>query len=86
VASISHPDADRLLMGSALRRSEVCRVICVVLFAVLVFATLVHLSLLASTRSDVASVFYRALALSSVLAAVPLALLWFLDRRERETP
>jgi hypothetical protein len=37
-------------------------------------------------RSDVASVFYRALALSSVLAAVPLALLWFLDRRERENP
>jgi protease PrsW len=28
----------------------------------------------------------RALALSSVLAAVPLAVPWFLDRRERETP
>ena len=37
-------------------------------------------------RPDVASVFYRALALSSLLAAVPLAVLWFLDRRERETP
>jgi RsiW-degrading membrane proteinase PrsW (M82 family) len=31
-------------------------------------------------------VFYRALALSSVLSAVPLAVLWFLDRREREGP
>ena len=30
--------------------------------------------------------FLRALALSSLLALVPLAILWFLDRRERETP
>jgi RsiW-degrading membrane proteinase PrsW (M82 family) len=37
-------------------------------------------------RPDVASVFFRALALSSVLATVPLAVLWFLDRRERENP
>jgi len=86
VASVSHPDSDRLLMGSPLRRSGVCRVICAVLLALLAFATLVHLNMLASMRSDVASVFYRALALSSVLAAVPLAVLWFLDRRERETP
>jgi RsiW-degrading membrane proteinase PrsW (M82 family) len=86
VASVSHPDSDRLLMGSPLRRSRVCRVICAVLLALLGFATLVHLNMLASMRSDVASVFYRALALSSVLAAVPLAVLWFLDRRERETP
>jgi protease PrsW len=64
----------------------VCIAICVVLLAVLFLATLIHLGLLASMRPDVASVFYRALALSSVLAAVPLAILWFLDRRERETP
>ena len=32
------------------------------------------------------SVFLRALALSSLLALVPLAILWFLDRRERESP
>src|SRR5262245_13178351 len=54
--------------------------------AALSLATLIHLGLLASMRSDVASVFYRALALSSVLAAAPLAVLWFLDRRERESP
>src|ERR1700704_1786845 len=73
-------------MGSPLRRSAVCRVICAVLLALLGFATLVHLNMIASMRSDVASVFYRALALSSVLSAVPLAVLWFLDRREREGP
>jgi protease PrsW len=86
VASVSHSDSDRLLMGSPLRRSGVARVICAVLLVLLAFATLVHLNMLASMRSDVASVFYRALALSSVLAAVPLAVLWFLDRRERESP
>src|SRR4029077_19346633 len=42
--------------------------------------------LLASMRPDVAGVFRWALALSSVLAAAPLAVLRFLDRRERETP
>jgi RsiW-degrading membrane proteinase PrsW (M82 family) len=86
VTSASHPDSDRLLMGSPLRRRGVSRVICAVLLVLLAFATLVHLNMLASMRSDVASVFYRALALSTVLAAVPLAVLWFLDRRERESP
>src|SRR5262249_57591718 len=54
--------------------------------AALFLATLIHLGLLASMRSAVAGFFCRALALSSVLAAAPLAALWFLDRRERETP
>ncbi len=86
MTSVLHPDYDRLLMGSPLRRKGVCIAICVALLAALFLATLIHLGLLASMRPDVASVFYRALALSSVLAAVPLAILWFLDRRERETP
>jgi protease PrsW len=84
VTSVSH--ADRLLMGSPLRRSGVCLVICAVLLAVLALAALVHLALLISMRPDAVGVFFRALALSSVLAIVPLALLWFLDRREREHP
>lgn len=37
-------------------------------------------------RPDVASVFFHALALSTLLAIVPLVVLWYLDRRERETP
>ena len=83
---VSHPGYDRLLMGSPLRRSGVCLVICTALLVLLALASLVHLGLLAGMRSDVASVFYRALALSSVLSAVPLTVLWFLDRRERENP
>ena len=37
-------------------------------------------------RPDVVSVFFRALALSGMLAIMPLALLWLLERRERQTP
>ena len=85
MTSVSHADYDRLLLGSPLRRRPVCIVICVALLAALSLATLIHLGLLASMRLDVVGVFCRALALSSVLAAAPLAVLWFLDRRERET-
>src|SRR5262249_62179144 len=77
---------DRLVMGPALRRHEVCIGITAALIAVLGFATIVQLSLLTSMRAEVASVFFRALALSGMLATLPLALLWFLERRERQTP
>jgi len=73
-------------MAPPLRRERVCGLFCVGLIALLGFATLVHLGLLISMRGEVASVFYRALALSSVLALVPIALLWFLERRERQNP
>ncbi len=77
---------DRLIMGPALRRREVCIAISAALIAVLGFATVVHLALLGSMRPDVASVFFRALALSGLLAALPLGVLWLLERRERQTP
>ena len=82
---MSHSGYDRLLMGSPLRRRGPCMVISTALSLVLAFAALVHLSLFAGMRPDVAGVFFLALVLSSMLAAVPLAVLWFLDRRERET-
>ena len=86
VGTLRHSDYDRLLLGSPLRRRGACIAIGAVLLAMLGLATLVHLGLLASMRPDVAAVFYRALFLSSLLATVPLAILWFLDRRERESP
>jgi RsiW-degrading membrane proteinase PrsW (M82 family) len=81
-----HSETDHLFVGSPLRRRGVCIVASAALLLLLGFATLVHLGLLASMRLDVALVFFRALALSSLLATVPLTILWFLDRRERETP
>jgi NADH:ubiquinone oxidoreductase subunit 2 (subunit N) len=76
----------RLRMRPALRRREICIAISAALIAVLGFATAVQLLLLASMRADVASVFLRALALSGLLSLLPLALLWLLERRERQTP
>jgi RsiW-degrading membrane proteinase PrsW (M82 family) len=73
-------------MGSPLRRSGVSKTITAALLMVLAFATLIQLTLFTGMRPDLVSVFLRALALSSLLALVPLTALWFLDRRERETP
>ena len=83
---LTDPYYDPLLMGSPLRQRGVCKVISAALLVLLAFATLIQLSVLASMPPDVAGVFLKALMLSSLLAVVPLAVLWFLDRRERETP
>jgi RsiW-degrading membrane proteinase PrsW (M82 family) len=73
-------------MGSPLRRSGVSKAITAGLLVILVFATLVQLVVFAGMPPGIFTVFLRALALSSLLALVPLAILWFLDRRERESP
>jgi RsiW-degrading membrane proteinase PrsW (M82 family) len=86
VSTLGHAAYDRLLLGSPLRRRGACIAIGAGLLVVLGLATLVHLGLLASMRPDIASVFWRALGLSTLLALVPLTILWFLDRRERESP
>ena len=82
----THPPHDRLLMGSPLRRPVASKATCAALAVVLAIATIVNLAVLTGLGPDVLSVFDRALARSTVLAIVPLSLLWFLDRRERESP
>jgi protease PrsW len=77
---------DRLLMGSPLRRSRVSKAIAAALLVILAFATLVQLVVFTGMPPGLSGVFLRALALSSLLALVPLSILWFLDRRERESP
>jgi len=86
VAPFAHRDYDPLLLGSPLRRRGPCIAIGAVLLVLLGFAALVQVGLLAGMRADVERVFLRALGLSSLLALVPLRILWYLDRRERETP
>jgi RsiW-degrading membrane proteinase PrsW (M82 family) len=81
-----YAQSDRLLMGSPLRRRGVCLVTIAAAIIVLAFATIVHLGLIGGMRADVMAVYLQALVLSSLLSAVPLAVLWYLDRRERETP
>jgi RsiW-degrading membrane proteinase PrsW (M82 family) len=80
------PQLDRLLHGSPLRRRGACLVVGAALLVILFIATRIQLGLLSSLRADLAAVFYLALAASTALATVPLAILWYLDRRERETP
>jgi RsiW-degrading membrane proteinase PrsW (M82 family) len=86
VAPLSRPEYDRLLHGSPLRRRGLCLAIGAALLVVLAIATLIQLGLLANLRPDVAAVFYAALAASTALAILPVLILWYLDRRERETP
>jgi RsiW-degrading membrane proteinase PrsW (M82 family) len=81
---LANPSHDPLVSGTPLRQRGVCMVISAVLIAALALAVLLQLSALASLPPDIASVFLAALALSSLLSVVPLAVLWFLDRRERE--
>lgn len=82
---MSHPDYDRLLTGSPLRRTGASKRIAIALLVILAFATLVQLVVFTGMPLSLFSMFLRALALSSLLALVPLAILWFLDRRERES-
>jgi RsiW-degrading membrane proteinase PrsW (M82 family) len=77
---------DPLLLGSPLRRTPIAVAAALALLTVLAVVTLAWLGLLASLRPDVAAIFFMAFGLSSLMALVPLAILWFLDRRERETP
>jgi RsiW-degrading membrane proteinase PrsW (M82 family) len=81
---LTDPRYDPVLIGSPLRQRGTRTVIAGVLLVVLAFAALIQLGALASARSDIAGVFLTALTLSSFLAIVPLAVLRFLDRRERE--
>jgi protease PrsW len=81
---LANPHQDPVVAGSPLRQRSVCIVISAVLLVVLALAVLIQLSVLASLPPDIASVFLTALTLSGLLALVPLAVLWFLDRRERE--
>ena len=83
---LSHRDYDPLLLGSPLRRRGPCLVLSAVLACLLGVAALVQLGLFVGMRADVSAVFFGALLASSLLALVPLRILWYLDRRERETP
>jgi RsiW-degrading membrane proteinase PrsW (M82 family) len=52
----------------------------------LAVAALIICAVVGGLGSEATRVFLRALALSSALSLLPIAILWYLDRRERETP
>jgi RsiW-degrading membrane proteinase PrsW (M82 family) len=86
VEYLHHRYFDPLLLNSPLRRKPVALAMASVLFLVLASVVLTFLDFFGGLRPDIAFVFFSAMALSSVMVIVPLSILWFLDRRERETP
>src|SRR5262249_55059996 len=81
-----YADSERVLAGSPLRRPPRCTGIFTLLVVGLLLPAFVHMTHLLRMRPDVLRAFFRARFPSPRLAAVPLAALWSLDRRERETP
>lgn len=73
-------------LASPLRRPRVARAVTWTLGILLLFASTMICVVVAGPGAAATDVFLRALALSSVMALLPLAILWYLDRRERETP
>jgi protease PrsW len=74
---------DPLLLGSPLRRPRVALLIALALLLLIALAAITLHGLL-SLRPNVARIFLTAVVWSSFLALVPLAIFWYLDRRERE--
>lgn len=83
---LGQPRLDPLLLGSPLRSTPVAVAIAGGLLVLLATVAETLLAFLRSLRGDVANVFIGAIALSTLMSVVPLAILWYLDRRERETP
>ena len=77
---------DPLLLNSPLRRPGVAAVVCAALAVVVVTVALTFLDFFTALRPDIEVVFFAALAGATTMSIVPLLALWFLDRRERETP
>jgi RsiW-degrading membrane proteinase PrsW (M82 family) len=73
-------------LASPLRRPGWARRTSQVLAGLLLLASLIICLAVGGLGSEATAVFLRALAVSSALSVVPLAILWYLDRRERESP
>ncbi len=73
-------------LASPLRRPRVARALTWTLGILLAFASVLICTVVAGLGSVATHVFVRALALSSAMSVIPILILWFLDRRERESP
>ena len=84
--ALQNPDLDPLLFGSPLRRPAVAKLVIACLSLLLLIAVAMSLLTLIGMGRAGTEVFVRALAATSALSVVPVAVLWYLDRRERESP
>src|SRR4026207_528971 len=79
-------DPTGLAISSPLRRPRVARITAVCPAVLLLLASFVICAAVGSPGAEATRVFFVALAMSTLLSAMPIAVLWFLDRRERESP
>lgn len=80
------PSIDRLLYGSPLRHPRYARLVVGALALVLLFAVAMVFSTIVRLSPGVLQVFLTALGVASIASLIPITILWFLDRRERESP
>lgn len=78
--------ADRLLLGSPLRRRPYALVMIVVLAVALVFALIMTAQTIMNLEAAGARVLFLGISVSTIASLFPITLLWFMDRRERESP
>jgi len=76
----------RLMAGSPMRRRRPALLIICLLLGIFTFALAQLANILIRFRLDAAWVFLAALGIAAVLSVVPVSILWYLDRRERESP
>ena len=73
-------------LTSPLRRPRVARATAISLGILLLIAVLIICAVVTGLGSEAMHVFLTALAVSSALSLIPVTILWYLDRRERESP
>jgi RsiW-degrading membrane proteinase PrsW (M82 family) len=72
-------------LASPLRQPRVARAFAIAISILLLLAAVIICAVVGGLGSAAARVFMTALAWSSLLSVLPLLVLWFLDRRERES-
>jgi RsiW-degrading membrane proteinase PrsW (M82 family) len=76
----------RFFIGSPLRHRNFALAVSAALLSLLIFSLLMLGILLGSMHKDAARVFMISLYAATAFSALPMAILWWLDRRERESP
>jgi RsiW-degrading membrane proteinase PrsW (M82 family) len=80
------PDLAMVALASPLRRPSVARAVAISVGLLLLLAAIILCAVVGGLGSEATQVFLKALAVSSLLSVLPVLLLWYLDRRERESP
>jgi protease PrsW len=78
---------DRLTFGSPLRNKRTATLVAIGLFLILAFAIVINLTtVVRMSQRNVAQTFLLAIPLAALASLVPIAIIWWLDRNERESP